>query len=94
MENITNWFTYVNDNFEYILEETINHARIVLIVIALATVTSVLLGVLIQRRPVARAVVLTATVLLVVGVAARRVLRRGRGAEASRPGDPVGVAAP
>ncbi|KQT92012.1 ABC transporter permease [Marmoricola sp. Leaf446] len=58
MENITNWFTYVNDNFEYILEETINHARIVLIVIALATVTSVLLGVLIQRRPVARAVVL------------------------------------
>ncbi|WP_445256222.1 ABC transporter permease [Nocardioides aurantiacus] len=58
MENITNWFTYVNDNFEYILEETIAHARIVLIVIALATVTSVLLGVLIQRRPVARAVVL------------------------------------
>ncbi|WP_122261192.1 sulfite exporter TauE/SafE family protein [Ornithinimicrobium cerasi] len=43
---------------------------------------------------VARAVVLTATVLLVVGVAARRVLRRGREAEASRPGDPVGVAAP
>ncbi len=58
MENITNWFTYVNDNFEFILEETIAHARIVLIVIALATVTSVLLGVLIQRRPVARAVVL------------------------------------
>ena len=58
MENITNWFTYVNDNFEYILEETIAHARIVLIVVALATVTSVLLGVLIQRRPIARAVVL------------------------------------
>ncbi len=58
MENIANWFTYVNDNLEFILEETLNHARIVLIVIALATVTSVLLGTFIQRRPVARAVVL------------------------------------
>ena len=58
MDNITNWLTYVNDNLEFILEETLAHARIVLIVIALATVTSVLLGVVIQRRPVARAVVL------------------------------------
>lgn len=58
MENIANWFTYVNDNLEFILEETLAHARIVLIVIALATVTSVLLGTFIQRRPVARAVVL------------------------------------
>ena len=30
MENITNWFTYVNDNLEFILEETLAHARIVL----------------------------------------------------------------
>ena len=58
MQNLSDWFTYVNDNLEFILEETYNHARIVLIVIALATVTSVLLGVFIQRRPVARAVVL------------------------------------
>ncbi len=58
MEDISNWLTYVNDNLEFILEETLAHARIVLIVIALATVTSVLLGVVIQRRPVARAVVL------------------------------------
>jgi osmoprotectant transport system permease protein len=49
---------YVNDNLEFILEETMAHARIVLIVIALATVTSVVLGVVVQRRPVARAVVL------------------------------------
>jgi osmoprotectant transport system permease protein len=61
VDAITQWFTYVNDNLEFILEETINHARIVLIVVALATVTSVLLGVAIQRRPVARAVVLAAS---------------------------------
>ena len=58
MDKISNWFTYVNDNLEFILEETLAHARMVLIVVALATVTSVLLGVVIQRRPVARAVVL------------------------------------
>jgi osmoprotectant transport system permease protein len=53
-----NWFTYVSDNWDFIFDEIIAHARIVLIVIALATVTSVVLGVVIQRRPVARAVVL------------------------------------
>src|SRR6187200_1627071 len=58
VENIRSWFTYVNDNWEFILEEIINTAQMVLIVIAAATVTSVLLGVFIQRRPVARAVVL------------------------------------
>jgi len=58
VDKLTNWFTYVNDNLEFILEETLAHAQMVLIVIALATVTSVLLGVVIQRRPVARAVVL------------------------------------
>ena len=58
MEDISNWLTYVNENLEFILEETLAHARIVLIVIALATVTSVVLGVVIQRRPVARAVTL------------------------------------
>lgn len=58
MDKISNWLTFVNDNLEFILEETLAHARMVLIVVALATVTSVLLGVVIQRRPVARAVVL------------------------------------
>lgn len=58
MEALTNWFTYVQDNFEFILEETIAHARISLIVVGLATVFSVVVGVLVQRRPVLRAVVL------------------------------------
>ena len=61
MERLSKWFTYVNDNLEYILEETLAHAQMVLIVVALATVTSVLLGVVIQRRPVARAIVLAFT---------------------------------
>src|SRR6188472_1952413 len=58
VENIKSWFTYVNDNWEFIFEEIVNTAQMVLIVIAAATVTSVLLGVFIQRRPVARAIVL------------------------------------
>lgn len=58
MDNISSWLTYVNDNFEFIWEEIVNTAQMVLIVIAAATVTSVLLGVIIQRRPVLRSVVL------------------------------------
>ena len=58
VENIANWFDYVSLIWEDILEETLAHAQMVLIVIALATVTSILLGVVIQRRPIARAVVL------------------------------------
>lgn len=61
MDGIISWFDYVSLIWEDILEETINHARIVLIVVALATVTAVLLGVFIQRRPVARAVILAIT---------------------------------
>lgn len=58
MEALTDWFSYVFDNLEFILEETLAHARIVLIVVVLATVFSVLLGVDIHRRPMARALVL------------------------------------
>lgn len=58
MEALSSWFSYVLDNFDYILDETIAHARIALIVVALATVFSVVLGVVIQRRPVPRALVL------------------------------------
>jgi osmoprotectant transport system permease protein len=61
VEALSNWFSYVNTNFEFIWEATLEHARIVLIVVASATVFSVLLGVLVQRRPVARAIVLAIT---------------------------------
>ena len=67
MEALSNWLTYVNDNLEFILEATLAHAQMVLIVIALATVFSVVLGVVVQRRPVARAIVLAlAGVILTV----------------------------
>jgi osmoprotectant transport system permease protein len=67
VDAISNWLTYVNDNLEFILEATLAHARIVLIVIALATVFSVVLGIVVQRRPVARAIVLAlAGVILTV----------------------------
>lgn len=61
MEALRSWFTFVGDNFEFILEDGLDHARMVVIVVALATVTSVLLGVAIQRRPLARAVTLAVT---------------------------------
>ena len=55
MEALQNFFTYVQNNSDYITEATLQHLRIVLIVIAFATVTSVLLGVWIQTRPLASA---------------------------------------
>jgi osmoprotectant transport system permease protein len=58
VEALSSWFTYVQDNFEYILEETLAHARIALIVVGLATVFAVVLGIAIQRRPALRAMVL------------------------------------
>lgn len=59
MEALSDWFGYVSDNFDFILEETFAHARMVLIVVVLATVFSVLLGVAVHRRPVARALSLS-----------------------------------
>lgn len=59
VEALSSWFTYVQDNFEYILEDTIVHARIVLIVVALATIFSVALGVFVHQRPVLRALSLS-----------------------------------
>lgn len=64
MEALGDWFTYVQGNFQYIMEATLDHARISLIVVAAATVFSVLLGVFIQRRPVARVVALTISGIL------------------------------
>ncbi len=59
MEALSNWFTYVSNNIGYILEETLNHARITLIVLAAAAVVAVLLGIAIQRSAIARPVVLS-----------------------------------
>lgn len=58
MESLTNWLTYVTDNYDWILESTLAHARLVLTVVLAATVFSILLGVVIQRRPIPRAIAL------------------------------------
>lgn len=55
------WFTYVQDNISYILEGALAHVRLVLIVIAFATVVAVLLGVFVAQRPVLRVVALSVT---------------------------------
>lgn len=61
------FFTYVQENLSYILEATFAHLRIVLVVIAIATLISVSLGVFVAQRPVARTVALTiAGILLTV----------------------------
>lgn len=61
MEALTDWFTYVKNNQEFILEEALAHARIVLIVIALATVVAVLVGISISRTKIVRPIVLAIT---------------------------------
>lgn len=60
MDALIDWFAYVQLNSEFILEETIAHARISLTALALGTVVAVLLGVYAQRRPLLRALSLSA----------------------------------
>lgn len=58
MEALENWFTYVNNNLDSIIEATLAHARMALIVVALATTFSLVLGVAIQRHATIRNIVL------------------------------------
>ncbi|MGB9374501.1 MAG: ABC transporter permease [Jiangellales bacterium] len=59
MDGLLSWLSYVADNWDRILEATLQHARIVLVVILTATVFAVLLGILVERRATARAAVLS-----------------------------------
>ena len=59
MNGLTSWFEYVVDNWDSILETTWEHAQIVLTVVLLATVFSVTLGIVVQRRPTWRAMALS-----------------------------------
>lgn len=58
MEALENWFTYIGNNSDPIIEATLAHARMALIVVAAATVFSLVLGVLIQRQPTVRNIVI------------------------------------
>lgn len=59
MDGIANWFTFVGNRWDDILEETIAHARISLTVVVAATVVAVLLGIFVQRRPALRTLATT-----------------------------------
>ena len=59
MDGLLSWLSYIADNWDRILEATLQHARIVLVVILTATVFAVLLGILVERRSTARAAVLS-----------------------------------
>jgi osmoprotectant transport system permease protein len=61
VEALGNWFTYVQDNLEFILEEVVNHLQIVAISVGVATVVAVLLGAWAQSRPIVRALALSIT---------------------------------
>ncbi len=59
MDGLRSWFEYVVDHWDEILEAALQHARMVLIVIACSTVFSVVVGVYVQRRSALRGFVLT-----------------------------------
>ena len=59
MDGLTSWFNYVTKNADDILQAFMQHARIVIVVIAVATVFSVVLGIVVQRNATARAFTLS-----------------------------------
>lgn len=59
MEGISNWFSYVADHHDDVIEATLQHARLTATVVVLATIFSVALGIAVQRRRTARAVALS-----------------------------------
>ena len=61
MDALKTWLTYVNENRSFVMEAILQHAQMVLIVVVAATLTSIVLGVLVQNRPVPKAAVLAVT---------------------------------
>jgi len=59
VDGLLSWFEYVSNNIDKILEATLEHARLALIVVLSATVFAVAVGVAVQRRPTARNAVLS-----------------------------------
>lgn len=59
MDGIASWLSYVVSNPDDIVEASLQHARLVLVVVLVATVFSVVLGILVERRATARAVSLS-----------------------------------
>lgn len=59
MDGMSSWFGYVVDHWGDILQASLQHARLVLVVIVVATVFSVVAGVMVQRHALARTAALS-----------------------------------
>lgn len=59
MDGLLSWFSYVGTNWDDILEATLAHAAIALVVVVAATAFSVAVGIVVQRRPTLRNAVLS-----------------------------------
>jgi osmoprotectant transport system permease protein len=67
MDGVISWFGFVRSNSGTILERTVEHASLVVGVMTAATIFSVVLGIAIQQRPLAKQLSLgTAGVLLTI----------------------------
>lgn len=67
MDGIASWFAYVADHWSDLMTGLFQHTRLVLIVVAMATVFSVGLGILVQRHALPRAIALsTAGIFLTI----------------------------
>ena len=64
MDGLSSWFEYIEKNWDDIVQATVDHARLTVIVVLAATVFSVLLGVFVQRRGTLRAAALTTAGIL------------------------------
>jgi osmoprotectant transport system permease protein len=61
VDALQTWLTYVNNNRSFVIEAILQHTQMVLIVVVAATLTAIVLGVLVQNRPVLKAAVLAIT---------------------------------
>ena len=59
MDGIRSWFEFVFDRWDEILEASLQHARITLIVVACATAFAVATGIYVHQKPTARAAALS-----------------------------------
>ncbi len=67
MDGVVSWIGFVRANSEAILDRTLEHALLVVGVMVAATVFSVVLGIAVQQRPIAKQIALgTAGVLLTI----------------------------
>jgi osmoprotectant transport system permease protein len=56
VDGFTSWLEYVGKHYDDVLEATLEHAQITVIVVVLATVFSVALGIYVQKRPTLKAI--------------------------------------